>query len=164
MLQFVEQVPHKLMFGLLREETQLPITIYQQKTLHVGDFQFCFAIIGESHSVRIKRHDTFLQEEILACLNLTAGWHVHACHDLQNHQLRAENYHVQITFQRHLPYPPQTGETSLLLEFPTQHPHQTRPLTHIAWNVQHDAIQWQTIHSYPNVDTVVHTLSHFMLR
>lgn len=153
------QRPQDLSLALLLDDCLSGLHIFRQTQVPCGRWNFHFAIIGESHFVRISRDDRFVMQEILACIELPDCSHanVHRLDTLQPYQYDHLPYQVRI-HASHLPAAlPAAVDGLLEVEFPITHG--VIPVTRICWWQQADTLRWQTLHSYPAPDGSTYIVS-----
>lgn len=151
------QNPTDLILAILCTDTQLPLTILDQSVMEVGDLTFTFQIIGESHAVRITHNDTFMLQEILACIEIptTAAAHYHPFSELASHDYTIPNYYTTVTFTSYTTTDPipTLPAPNLEVRFPAIYGHQ--PITQIAWEIAENTVRWKTLHLYPSEHDII---------
>lgn len=155
----VLQRPQDLKLAIVTEDCLPRTRNLLEKTLHSADFSFRFAIIGESHRVRVSYRDTFLMEEMLACVELDVKncHHHHPFTDLQSHHFTEKNYSIQVNLspdsalwntqqnEIHFVFPAINGATAL---------------TKIQWQQSAPEITWRTCHTYYHGQELTCVYSH----
>jgi len=160
----IQQRPEALVLAVLDNVT-LPSVVYlQQAQYQFEDWIFQFAIIGQSHHIRVEWRGHPILNEVLACVSLTAAAcvHYHTFHDLQSHSYNTNAYHVWVNFDAAPPWEiPQTSMAQLEFAFPRTY--EQAPVTRIQWQACGNAVHWWTLHTYVEAQhtTYVHTKSIF---
>jgi hypothetical protein len=157
------QHPQDLRLAVLQDDNLSGLTILQKAEVRCGAWAFVFAIIGESHFVRVTHGGQFIMQEVLACVELPENvrGHTHALDTLARHQYHAERYAVGIDFAYQEMHAPTDYDGMLEYAFPETYG--VTPITRICWWQEVDRLRWQTLHTYPALDhiTYVFSDSHF---
>jgi hypothetical protein len=151
-----------LRLAILSEDVLASLTILQEARIHYGDWQVYFAIIGESHRIRIQHQEQFILEEILACVDVQANdcSHYHDFSDLTAHHYQQEQYRIHISFSDKIPLKIPSAQ-SIEYRFPVIY--NLEPITRIEWKLEGNILFWWTLHSYAEPEKIitVHTQSEF---
>ena len=153
------QHPQDLQLAVLQDDNLSGLTILQAAHVRCGSWEFKFAIIGESHFVRVTYGGQFIMQEVLACVDLPANvrGHTHALHTLAPHQHQAERYAVQVDFAYEDLHAP-TGYDGML-EFAFPEIYGVTPVTRICWWQEAQRLRWQTLHTYPAPERVTYVFT-----
>lgn len=161
-MKSIYQHPQALVLGVMSSEIQAELKILRQADLEIEDWRFQFAIIGESHRVRIEKAGQLVLQEILACVPLQSErcLHYHPCLEDQPHTFCWEQYAVSLYFEPQRTW--EAGENQLVVNFPAVHGQ--IPVTCLKWEVQNETVYWWTLHTYPQPERLicVRTFSKFI--
>lgn len=153
------QRPQDLKLAMLLDDTLSGLHIFRQTQITCGRWNFHFAIIGESHFVRVTHDDRFIMQEVLACIDLPDNLrgNVHALHTLEPYQYDSQRYQVRIAASHQPDVRPSDCDGMLEHQFPITCG--AIPVTRICW-WQHDhSLRWNTLHSYPAPDRNTYIVS-----
>ena len=160
----VIQQPKDLVLAIMNDDVLPDMLVLQRAEHWITDWLFQFAIIGESHHIRIEHCGVSILNEVLACVPVKKGDCIHyrAFTDLEPSGYQTAQYEVQVDFgERPLWHVPQTNVMQLEYVFPQTFGQQ--PVTRIRWRQVENAVHWWTLHTYPDAaqTTYVHTASTF---
>jgi len=162
MLTFVHQRPEDLALSILTTDIQPVFRILKQDVVRIRDWRFMFAIVGESHWVKVEQGRSLVLQEILACVRVEAQHclHQYACCEHQSHEYTWGRYSVGLHFDAPL-NPSLVPDRTLTVRFPSGGGEV--PVTEIHWKQEEGRINWWTTHTYPDQKkiTFVHTYSTF---
>lgn len=151
-----------LRLAIVTKDVLPPLTILRKASINYHDFWVHFAIIGESHRVRIQRGNDFILEEMLACVNVSPNlcWHYHDFTDLAEHRYQQQHYTMNTYFSDNL-VPKIPSAAGIEYTFPAVH--NFDPVTRINWELKNDTLRWWTLHTYAESkkNISVHTQSEF---
>jgi Protein of unknown function DUF2617 len=151
-----------LRLAIVTEDVLPMLRVLQEASLHYQDFWVHFAIIGESHRIRIQRGSDFILEEMLACVEIAprSCWHYHDFTDLAAHCFQQPQYTMNTYFSSELA-PKRPSVASIEYTFPAIH--NFDPITRIEWKREGNILRWWTLHSYAETEKfiAVHTQSEF---
>ena len=158
MLPTIEQDPINLSFGLVKANIHLELTVLQEHTVNINNWQFVFQIVGESHRVLVYYKGQLQQQEVLACIPLRADDCVHhATFDqLQNYQLDADSYQFDIRFSTEIV--PLLTQVDMEVGFPQVYG--GYPVTQLCWEDNGHLMRWRTLHLYPRAHDTVTVLTY----
>jgi hypothetical protein len=161
----VLQRPQDLVLAVLTHNTLPKMTYLQQATHSIGAWSFEFAIVGESHHVRVTYDGACIMNEILACVQFVDEQctHFHAFRTLDAHDFESRNYRVEVSFEVRSPWQnPHPPYHQIQYQFPTTQGQM--PITRIQWQQHENALNWWTLHTYAEKDktTHIHTQSSFI--
>lgn len=144
----IPQNAQDLVLALVEHDALPSMRVLLAESVEIAAWRFDFAIIGESHYVRISHEGRLLMREILACLPLKAE----DCKLYQPFSVlepfayQESAYQVAVGFESRLPVWTQKQD-SLSYQFPVTHG--KVPETRIQWQIHAGQLRWQTLHSYP---------------
>jgi hypothetical protein len=154
----IQQNAQDLLLALVQQEPLPEMRVLLSENWQHQDWHFAFAIIGESHYVRIEHQGQLVMLEVLACLALKAEQCklYHPLQDMKPFTYQEPAYQVAIRYENHLPLWKQQTQ-HLRYHFPITYG-QT-PETRIKWQFGAGRLSWQSLHSYPNESGMVVVLS-----
>ena len=160
----VIQHPKDLVLAIMNDDVLPDMLVLQRAEHQIDDWLFQFAIIGESHHIRIEHCGVSILNEVLACVPVKEGDCIHyrTFTDLQASGYQTAQYEVQVDFgERPVWHVPQTNVMQLEYVFPQTFGQQ--PITRIRWRQVENAVHWWTLHTYADAaQTIyVHTASIF---
>ena len=172
----IVQRPQDLILACVSDDCLPETQILAQNIWQYQDWQIRFAIIGESHRVRLSYQGKFIMEEMLACADipLQTCQHHHQLADLQPHQYQHANYSVNIDINDNPTLWQEKDEATLVGHHSTskimrsQKPVSKREshlikkeikfifppingkeaLTRLQWQATKTAIHWRSLHTY----------------
>lgn len=159
----VPQNAEDLLLAVLEKDALPKLRVLRSERLLIGDWRFEFAIIGESHTVRIEHGGRLLMLEVLACIDVAQT----ACKVYQPFSAKQafayheSRYQVAVNFSEALPIWTQ-ADNHLRYEFPLTHGQ--IPETRIQWQLGSGRVTWQTLHSYPDAGGMLVVLSESEFR
>lgn len=158
--QAVIQYPTDLIFAVLAEDVSSQLTILRRASFFVREWQFEFAIIGESHYVTIKRWDEFFMQEVLACTDLPAILQAesHKFAKLEAYQLNKQGYRSQVDFSSSNQMLSKEITGKLEMSFPAIFG--VIPTTRVQWSYDKEQVRWETLHVYPLEDHTSYVFTH----
>jgi hypothetical protein len=160
MLSLVYQRPEDLILNVLTGEIQPALKVLKQQVVMIHDWRFVFAIIGESHWIRIERHNRLVLQEVLACIPVRAEGSLfyHRCTEALPTSYRWARYDVALHFSASPSPGLPEAEGRLALDFPPLYG--IVPTTQIAWKQQAGALHWWTRHTYPGPAQLTYVRTH----
>jgi hypothetical protein len=154
----IPQRAQDLLLALVQHEPMPEMRVLLAESWQYQAWRFEFAIIGESHYVRIEHEGRLLMLEVLACISIKAE----QCKlyqpllEMQAFAYQESAYQVAVTFDNRLPDWSQQKD-SLSYHFPITHGQ--IPQTRIQWQHEVGLLRWQTLHSYPDEAQMITVLS-----
>lgn len=147
LLKAVNQRPQDLKLAIVTTDNLPATKNLLEQNLFIDDWSIRFAIIGESHRVRIDYQGQFIMEEMLACITVPSMdcQHYHGFDDLQTHDFEQSAYHVSVSMQKDMTIW-QDIENQISYRFPEIDGIQA--LTKIQWHYTGKSISWRTLHTY----------------
>jgi hypothetical protein len=163
----VIQHPQDLVLAVVPDSALPPMVVLQQSRHHFRRWLIQFAIIGESHHVRVEHKGKWVLNEVLACVEVAEAdcLHYQPFADLRPHRYQTAQYQVQIDFGDKPRWTvPDTNVFELKYVFPPTLGQQ--PLTRIRWRQAENTVHWWTLHTYAEAEKIisVHTASVFHCR
>jgi hypothetical protein len=163
----VIQHPQDLVLAVVPDNALPLMVVLQQSGHHFHDWLFQFAIIGESHHIRVEHGGKWVLNEVLACVEVAEAecLHYQPFADLRPHRYQTANYQVQVDFGEKPRWTvPDTNVFELKYVFPQTFGQQ--PLTRIRWRQTENTVHWWTLHTYAEAEKMVyvHTASVFHCR
>lgn len=159
----VIQHPQDLVLAIMPDIEVPPMVVLQQSELLIADWRFQFAIIGESHHIRVEDGGACILHEVLACVPVARAdcLHYQTFTDLAAHDYKTGEYQVQVDFGEHPRWHIPDDVQQIEYAFPPtfgQH-----PVTRIQWQQAKNTVHWWTLHTYAGAKhtTYVHTASAF---
>lgn len=155
----VHQLPNDLRLCILANDAGADFHILKTQVVAYGDWQFTFAIIGESHVITVRRAGQVILREMLACAYIPQNQCIHnhpfVTGDNHNYADAALRYQINVTFLASEP-PPITAKDQIQVAFPEIWGR--IPITQIGWQRwrgQHNqaaisTVRWWTLHTYPH--------------
>ena len=147
--QPIYQVPTDLVFAITTYDVSNLLTVFKTKTFCKGDYEFEFAIIGESHCITIFHQGRFVLQEVLACTNIPAIVQAdsHKFAKLEPYLHTKQDYQARVWFRDSLQNDPIESHGEMKLDFPEVYGQ--IPFTHVQWIMLESSICWRTTHVYP---------------
>lgn len=161
----IVQRPQDLILALVTDDSLPASQILAERIVQKDDWRIRFAIIGESHRVKVEHQGRFIMEEMLACTDISTQTcrHHHQFSDLQAHHHQGKNYSVAIEMcaQADL-WNKQSDE--LVFNFPKING--IEPVTKLQWQVLETSIQWRSLHTYIHAGALlcIYSQSKFALQ
>lgn len=163
--QGVVQSPHDLVLAVHTEALTVPLDILAQSSVELHGHRLTWAIIGESHTVRVEQAGRVVLHEVFACVDLAGQVCRHQQHfrGLDAHRYGHAGYTIAVAFDRPAWSVPAACDGHL--EFAFALTHGRVPVTRIDWQQDGDALRWWTLHTYPEAGGVreVYTYSELLL-
>jgi hypothetical protein len=162
-LASIQQDAQDLLLALVQAEPLPEMRVLLAESWQYQAWRFDFAIIGESHYVRITHEGKLVMLEVLACIRLKAE----QCKlyqpllEMQPFAYQESAYQVAVRFDNRLPDWSQQ-KNSLRYHFPITHGQ--IPQTRIQWQHEAGRLRWQTLHSYPEEARLITVLSESEFR
>lgn len=141
------QRPQDLTLAVVSDDILPASQILMQKIWTHNDWQITFAIIGESHRVRLEHRDKFVMEEMLACVDIPvqSSLHQHQFSDLKAYHHQQKHYDVRIHMTENTKLW-QTQTNEIMFNFPSINGREA--VTKLQWQSLETSIQWRTLHTY----------------
>jgi Protein of unknown function DUF2617 len=163
----VIQQPQDVVLAIVSDSALPAMIVLQQSQHHIRDWLFQFAIIGESHHIRVEQAGTWVLNEVLACVKLAEAdcLHYQAFKGLQAHSYQNAQYRVNVDFGEKPRWAvPDANVLELRYDFPETFGQQ--PFTRIRWRQIENTLHWWTLHTYAAAGRTVyiHTASVFHCR
>jgi hypothetical protein len=160
----VIQHPKNLVLAVMADDSLPEMLVLQRAEHRIADWLFQFAIIGESHHIRVEHSGVCILNEVLACVAVAEAACVHyqAFTELQPYEHQTPQYRIQVDFGEYPPwFAPPNNIMQLEYHFPKTYEQQ--PFTRIRWRQDKNTVHWWTLHSYAGVEQTiyVHTASVF---
>lgn len=158
-MEFVEQSPRELTFGIFHSDSFPKTTDLVSRTVTHEGLNVQLTIIGESHTVRIFKGDLFVFGEMLACIELEPSESPHfSCFregDMFNYGVNGYTTRLQLADGQ--PREHDKEDNAIEYRFPLTHG--VIPVTRVNWRFVPNGIIWETLHSYPSQKGVQIVLS-----
>jgi hypothetical protein len=160
----VIQHPKNLVLAIMTDDALPQMRLLQRAEYWIGDCLFQFAIIGESHHIRIEQDGKCILNEVLACVAVDEAdcQHYQSFTDLHPREHQTPQYRVQVDFGEHprwfVPL-----DNIMQLEYTFPQTYEQQPITRIQWRQVENALHWWTLHTYALAEQTiyVHTASVF---
>jgi hypothetical protein len=154
----IQQDAQDLLLAIVEREPLPAMRVLASETWQYAAWRFEFAIIGESHYVRVEHEGRLVMLEILACISLKAE----QCKlyqpllEMQPFAYQETAYRVAVRFDNQLPNWSQQRH-HLSYHFPITHGQ--IPQTRIQWQRNGGRLTWQSLHSYPEDSGLITVLT-----
>lgn len=163
--QPILQYPTDLVFAVLEYDVSSLLTVLKREIVHIDDYCFQFAIIGESHCITVEHEGCLIRQEVLACTDIPAILQAnsHKFAKLNMYQYQEQDYETRVWFTDTLDVMDWDNQSVLRMDFPEMFGQV--PFTQVQWQIAQRTIAWRTTHVYPleTHTTYVYTASQFDL-
>lgn len=161
----IVQRPQDLILAVVTDDSLPPSHILVERIWQKNDWRITFAIIGESHRIKVEHQGNFVMEEMLACADipLETCQHHHEFSDLQAHDHQQANYTIAIEMCEQADLW-QAQADDLIFNFPAING--IEAVTRLQWQVLDTSIQWRSLHTYINDGALlcIYSQSEFVLQ